>query len=74
MQKYNLIKGSEKINDEYCDYLFEQGKYDIFQPTHYNSYFLKKNKKPFVQIVHDVVPELFPEYFPNDFFDIVERK
>lgn len=41
------------------------GKYDVFHPTYYDSYFLNYlNKKPFVLTVHDTIHERFRYQFP----------
>lgn len=69
-----IIPSMEAVNMRYCKRLIKSGDYDVFQPTHYNSFFLTHNKKPFVFIVHDIVPELFPQYYPGDFPDIRERE
>ncbi len=52
-----------KYNKWYCRYLLKQGDYDIFHPTYYNPYFLNAVKKPFVITVHDMIHELYPQYF-----------
>jgi glycosyltransferase involved in cell wall biosynthesis len=42
-------------------------KFDLFHPTYYDSYFLNYLKgKPFILTVHDMIHELFPQYFLND--------
>ncbi|MFP5040200.1 glycosyltransferase family 4 protein [Parasediminibacterium sp. JCM 36343] len=43
-----------------------KGEYDIFHPTYYNPYFLKKNKKPFVLTIHDMVHEKFPSIMAKE--------
>lgn len=68
-----LIPSMEAVNMKTCKALMKSGAYDVLQPTQYDSYFLKYNKKPFVFIVHDLVPELFPQYYPSDFPDIKVR-
>ncbi|HEY2581215.1 MAG TPA: glycosyltransferase family 1 protein [Mucilaginibacter sp.] len=52
-----------KYNKWYCKYLLRQNDFDIFHPTYYSPYFLKSLKKPFVLTVHDMIHELFPQYF-----------
>ena len=50
-------------------------QFDIFEPTFFDSYFLPYLKeKPFVLTVHDMIPEVFPEYFPRDDFQIVQKR
>jgi glycosyltransferase involved in cell wall biosynthesis len=43
-------------------------QFDVFFPTYYyDTYFLKYLKqKPFVVTIHDMIHELFPEYFSQD--------
>jgi glycosyltransferase involved in cell wall biosynthesis len=42
--------------------------FDIFHPTYYSPYFLKYLKdKPFVLTVHDMIHEIYPQYFKFDF-------
>lgn len=63
------------INKEYCVKLLKAQKFDIFEPTFFDSYFLPHLKnKPFVLTVHDMIPELFPEYFRRDDFQIVQKQ
>ncbi|WP_075559859.1 glycosyltransferase family 1 protein [Parabacteroides timonensis] len=37
--------------------------YDLFHPTYYDTYFLKKIKRPFVLTIHDMIHEKYPKYF-----------
>ena len=69
-----LLKNSFQLNMSYCKEKMNAGQYDVFQPTHYNSYFLKYNKKPFVFIIHDIIPELFPEFYNRKHPDIIQRE
>lgn len=75
LNKYNFI-GKHRINRLY-EILFSNKTYsikklkeqnfDLFEPTFYETYFLEYLKdKPFVLNIHDMIPELFPKYFPND--------
>lgn len=62
----NLIHSIEEI---------QKGEYDIFHPTYYNDYFLPYLKgKPFVLTIHDMTPELYPQYFNRDDFQIVMKR
>lgn len=41
-----------------------QGEYDVFHPTYYNPYFLRKiGHKPFVLTVHDMIAELYSKKY-----------
>ena len=63
------------INRDYCVHLLEKIRYDIFEPTFFDPYFLPHLKgHPFAMEVHDMIPELFPEYFPIDDFQILNKR
>jgi glycosyltransferase involved in cell wall biosynthesis len=55
-----------KYNKWYGKHLLKQNDFDVFHPTYYHSYFLKKLQKPFVLTVHDMIHELYPGYFLTD--------
>lgn len=66
-----LVKGNAKReykwNRQYSKMLIERGDHDVFHPTYFNPYFLKRVKKPYVLTMHDMIYEVMPEYFPaND--------
>ena len=47
------------INQDYCIKQLKKQKFDIFEPTFFDSYFLPYLKnKPFVLTVHDMIPEI----------------
>ena len=63
-----LIKGSEFLNKEESIRKIKDNKYDLFHATFFDDYFLPYiGDKPFVITVHDMMPEIFPDYFrkPN---------
>lgn len=46
-------------NQDYCIKQLKKQRFDIFEPTYFDSYFLPYLKgKPFVLTVHDMIPEL----------------
>ncbi|NIJ45769.1 glycosyltransferase involved in cell wall biosynthesis [Wenyingzhuangia heitensis] len=52
-----------------------KGEFDVFVTTYYNPYFLDYiGDKPFVVTVYDMIHELFPEYFQDDSFNVVQNK
>ena len=52
-----------------------KGEFDIFHPTFYNDYFLPYLKgKPFVLTIHDMTPELYPQYFKCDDYQIIMKR
>lgn len=54
----------------------KQGDFDIFHPTFFDDYFLPYLQgKPFVLTIHDMIPELYPQYFRlNDIQIVMKRK
>ena len=47
--------------------LLKQGDFDVFHPTFFNDYFLPYlDGKPFVLTIHDMTPELYPNYFGRE--------
>ncbi len=68
-----------KFYPEYnTNYVFEEldkGDFDIFHPTYYSDYFLPHlHGKPFVLTIHDMIPELYPQYYGNDNVQIVMKR
>lgn len=60
--KYNYIRTIKEL---------KKGSFDIFHPTYYDDYFLSYLKgKPFVLTIHDMIPELYPQFFSKDDFQI----
>jgi len=53
----------------------KQQKYDIFHPTYYDEYYLDYIKdKKLVITIHDMIHEIYPEYFQNDLYKSAEYK
>ena len=47
--------------------LLKKGSYDIFHPTFFDTYFLPYLQgKPFVLTIHDMIPELYPQYYNQE--------
>lgn len=64
-----------KINRNYCISLLKKNRFDVFEPTFFDSYFLPYlNNTPFVLTVHDMIPELFPEFFSRNDFQILQKR
>lgn len=64
-------------NQFYTEKRLKKRNFDIFHPTYFDDYFLPYlNGKPFVLTIHDMIPELFPQYFDanNDFQILQKRK
>lgn len=61
--KTRLYSTIDRLTSNLC----LRGKYDVFHPTYYNSYFLCKLKSPYVVTVYDMIHEKFCDLFsPND--------
>lgn len=67
-QKYIMrLDYWHNLNQDYTIKLLKDGEFDIFHPTFFNDYFLPYLKdKPFVLTIHDMIPELYPQYFKAD--------
>lgn len=53
----------------------KKGDFDIFHPTFYSPYFLKYIKnKPVILTVHDMITELYPNYFPRTDNQVIWKK
>jgi glycosyltransferase involved in cell wall biosynthesis len=61
-----LLKKDRKVykwNKKFSKRIISGNDFDVLHPTYYNPYFLSHLKKPFVITVHDMIYELFPEFF-----------
>jgi len=73
--KLRRVKYYPDYNKNYLLYLLRKGDFDVFHPTYFDDYFLSYlNEKPFVLTIHDMIPELYPQYFGKDDFQIVKKK
>jgi glycosyltransferase involved in cell wall biosynthesis len=54
-----------KWNKVYSKYRIKKNDFDILHPTYYQPYFLKDIKKPYVITVHDMIHEIYPEFFES---------
>ena len=76
---YNKFRRQQDLPDKNLNNSIEEltkGDFDIFHPTYYSDYFLPYLKgKPFVLTIHDMIPELYPQYSKfNDFQIMMKRK
>lgn len=66
---------AEKINRRESKKAIKLRDYDVFHPTFFDDYYLPYLKgKPFVLTIHDMMPELFPQYFGANDFQIVQKR
>jgi glycosyltransferase involved in cell wall biosynthesis len=63
------------LNRFLSERLLSKGDYDIFHPTFFDDYFLRYlHGKPFVLTIHDMIPELYPQYYSSTESQIVSKK
>ena len=61
-------------NKKECIKALQAQNFDVFHPTYYDPYFLEYiDQKPFVLTVHDMIHELYPEFF-KDADKIIKNK
>ena len=62
--KRRCRKFAKEANQKLSKEAIKKGDFDIFHPTYYDPYFLEEiGDKPFVIDIHDMTPEIFPEFF-----------
>ena len=75
LNKLNIIDDIDKKNLHFAKENFKNASFDVFHPTYYNPYFLDYiGNKPFVLTIHDMMPELFPQYYRQDDKQIVWKR
>ena len=71
---YSRWNHNPKINQFESIDLIRKGDFDVLHPTFFDPYFLEYLKnKPYVMTVHDMIPELFPQYYAKDDFQIRQK-
>lgn len=69
--RWRKVKYYPDYNRNYTVSIMQQGGFDVFHPTYFDDYFVPYlNGKPFVLTIHDMIPELYPQYFRRDDFQI----
>lgn len=64
-----------RLNRLYTEKRLRKADFDIFHPTFFDPYFLEYiGNKPFVLTIHDMIPELFPKYYPKTNEQIIYKK
>lgn len=62
------------LNQLKTEFMLKKGSYDVFHPTFFSPYFLNYiGDKPFVITVHDMIPELYPQYYARDDIQIRQK-
>ena len=73
--KFRKHKYYPEYNTNYVFEELDKGGFDIFHPTYYSDYFLTHlNGKPFVLTIHDMIPELYPQYYKADNIQIIMKR
>lgn len=63
------------INLAYSRNVLERGDFDLLHATFFNPYFLPLlNGKPFVLTIHDMIPETYPQLFPDHVAECRDKK
>lgn len=64
-----------KLNQYNCEQDLRKQDYDVFHPTFFDDYFLPMiGNKPFVLTIHDMIPEMYPQYFDADNPQIIFKR
>ena len=75
LNKIPFYKSSLNINRNYSRELIKKQDYDIFHPTFFEEYYYDIiGNKPFVITIHDMTPELFPQYYKRNYYQIVNKR
>lgn len=73
LKPYKINKNGNNRN--YTIEQLKKGDFDIFYPTFFNPYFIPYlNGKPFVMSIHDMIPELYPQFFSTNDMQIVGKR
>ena len=73
--RMGLVRSAEYYNRRLSVELLRGQDFDVFHPTFFDDYFLRYlGGKPFVLTIHDMMPELFPDYFRKDDLQIVAKR
>lgn len=64
---YNRLDRTPPINRFESIKQIKDGDFDLMHPTFFDPYFLRFiGSKPFVVTIHDMIPELFPQYYDRN--------
>ena len=75
LNRVGFIHGAEFINKRESIKMLNSRDFDIFHATFFDDYFLSYiGKKPFVVTVHDMMPEIYPQFFPSPYPESLRKK
>lgn len=64
LTRLGILRGAEYYNHRLAIEFLKRKDFDVFHPTYFDPYFLKYiGEKPWVCTIHDMMPELYPQYF-----------
>lgn len=70
-----FIKKFRKNNIKLTKKALAKQDFDVFVSTYYDPYFLENlGEKPFVLTLHDMIHDLFPQYFTRDKYTVSRKK
>lgn len=72
--EYSRLDRTPRINryKSVCD--IKSKDFDLFHPTFFDPYFLKYiGSKPYVVTVHDMIPELYNQYYDHNDYQILQK-
>lgn len=73
--KYLPLPTADSQNRRITNWNLSRGDFDLFHPTYFKPEFLRYlGKKPFVLTVHDMMPELYPEYYGTNYPDLAWKR
>lgn len=69
-EKKDEIPNFDLLNKENTINKLKEGNFDVFHATYYDDYFLEYiGEKPYVITVHDLIHQIYPEYFLGNKID-----
>jgi glycosyltransferase involved in cell wall biosynthesis len=73
--KKKLVKKFRKQSIKLTKKALAKQDFDVFVSTYYDPYFLENlGNKPFVLTLHDMIHDIFPQYFTRDKFTVARKK
>lgn len=73
--KFLPLPTADSLNRRATRHALQMQDFDVFHPTYFKPDFLKHlGRKPFVVTVHDMMPELFPQYYGSNYSDLSWKK
>lgn len=75
VNKFLPLPTADSMNRRATRQALHKQDFDVFHPTYFKPDFLKYvGKRPFVITVHDMMPELFPQYYGSNYSDLAWKR